>query len=307
MSGRQSRAGRGSPWVPVAGLVALVVIVAALVVFAVTEVGKVPVTDRTVAPVPSFGSGSQPSVSPSAGASASPSGSPAPAASSEQRLLAISGATWWRATRGECGGTAPTLGRSTDRGASWADVTPSYRNVTEIFALVPFAGDQAEIIATIGTDCTVQGLRTFTDGRFWEPNAQTLASLAYVDRSSAITAAGDTVAAPCATPLAADAAASALAVLCADGVYARTGASVTFTRLPGAAPVALSVSSTGIAIARTTPSCTGVTLERFTFTALGTPAASICRSDLATPGAIAIADAGDSVGVWTDRVSVIDW
>jgi hypothetical protein len=184
----------------IAVVAALAIVTTALTVLALRAVEPTP-QQQAAQPAPTFSFGSP---EPTATVTAEP-----PAAvvvdRAEQRTLVFGTAPGvaWRAIEGSCAeGIAPMIERSADGGVTWNDVTPTYRDVRQVLTLESFAGNQAQAIMVVGDDCTVDGLRTFTQGRFWEPYGEVLAQSTYVSpaqESTIITPDGQ-VTAPCAEP-----------------------------------------------------------------------------------------------------------
>src|SRR5690606_7419317 len=106
---------------------------------------------------------------------------------SEERFLVVGDGVLWRGIAGACGSAEPLLERSTDGAATWIDVTPEYLGIGQLSALNTFAGDQSEIVASMGETCDVQALRTFTQGQFWEPYPEVLAVSRYLEPTDATT------------------------------------------------------------------------------------------------------------------------
>lgn len=232
-------AGPGRRWVAAAGIVLLAVVVIALCVIALSRT-RAAEPAGTARPVPTFSVASSPTPTPTAV-------STAPGAA--ERFLAAGGGVLWRATAGTCGGTAPTLERSTDAGATWSDVTPGYLGVGQILALEPFAGDQAQIVALVGSACQAQALRTFTAGQFWASYPDALAASTYVDPvdSTRVVTPSGTIAGPCPAPWGVRADSGATALVC-DGAAYQLTASRTWTQVATDA-AALTVASGAVTVA----------------------------------------------------------
>lgn len=177
----------------------------------------------TPRPVPTFDAPQDSTASPTP--TPTPTVTP-PTPGAGERFLAIGTGAMWRATAGGCGGPAPVIERSVDGGATWRDVTPTYRGIAQVLSLDPLAGDQAEIVAGMGPGCEVQALRTFTGGEFWEPYADVLAASTYLapqNPASVVTPAG-AVAAPCPSPWGLRSSRGTVGLICDGTAYQRAGA-----------------------------------------------------------------------------------
>ncbi|NHI17997.1 hypothetical protein [Microbacterium excoecariae] len=242
---RAARGGAGRVFA-IIGVVALAVAVGGLSLYAMNRVGQAP----SASPIASSSASS-----PTPTASASPAGDAAsgdgasaePAvtvvadtpAVAEERFLALgAGDIVWRGTAGSCQeGVAPLLERSTDGGGTWTDVTPTYRGVTQLMGLDPFAEEQADIVASLldeeseADPCETRAIRTFSQGQFWGDEVELFASASFVTPGRAgVVAAGVDVSAPCAEPFGLRADDGVVAVVCdgsaqvlRDGAWAPLG------------------------------------------------------------------------------------
>ncbi len=213
----------------------------------------------TPRPVPSF------AVSPTAQSSGSPSPTAATPATTvvpgaAERFLSVGEGAMWRATAGECGGAEPLLERSTDDGATWQDVTPRYRGIGQILSLDAFGGTEAEMVALMGDGCELQALRTFTQGRFWEPYPDVLAASTYVDpaRPGTVVVAGSATDAPCPAPWGVRAASGTIGVIC-EGTAYRLAEGEWQPVVDGA--LAIAADPAGITAVGTAPGCPGLQLN----------------------------------------------
>lgn len=274
---RRSAVRRGLPSVVVAILVvALTVAVGGLVALALQR-GQGAPPQRVAEPLPTL------SPSPSPSAETTPAIAPPVAA---ERFVAVGDGVIWRATAGECGGTAPVIERSADDGDTWEDVTPTYRGIAQVRDLLPFADTQATVIADVGDDCETQALRTFTDGTFWSPYDDLLAEATYLTGSTVVID-GVALDAPCARPWGLRAAADTVAFICDGTAYETTEGRT--TRL-GDGVTALDLSDGSLVAATVTPDCDGLQL-----TADGEPLACV-DADAAAPSALALTD--DAIWLW---------
>lgn len=255
-----------------------------------------------------------PSASPTATVSPTPraTSTPSPAApatkpSATERFLTVGGNALWRATAGACGGAEPLVQRSTDAGRTWTDVTPRYRHIAQVASVDPLGNDGAQMVAATGADCTVQGLRTYTAGTFWEPNADSLTPARYLNLANAaqVVAPGGPIAAPCPAAHGVRATGDVVALVCDQFAYVRTG--TTWTKLSSLEVLAVAVSGKGeIIVAHTgVAGCSGLALARFANAAVAAPAGAGC-AQVPTTGPLAIAASADGTYVWAgDTVSLV--
>lgn len=274
--------------------------VIALAVYALQQTGA-QATAATATPQPTFSFGGPtpapsgeavtPTPSPTAGA-----GTDATAPGFDERFLAVGEGVLWRGTAGACGGGAPTIEVSYDTGATWDNVTPTYRGIAQLRTLSTFGGPHAEAVADLGEDCETQPIRTFTAGEFWEPYPDQLASWTYIDPADAamIVTPDGPIEAPCPEPWGLRARGGVVALICDGSAYVRDADEWTPLVQGGAA--ALSVNAAGaIAIAHTAATCDGVAISRFEDGATD----EICVEDADPQGSAALAFAGDALFLWS--------
>ncbi|MCR2801909.1 hypothetical protein QNO21_02010 [Microbacterium sp. zg-Y818] len=266
MPGRKPDLSRATRVIAVAAVGALAVGAVALSSAALQHGTPAPAT-ATAAPAPTFTLGPQPVASPTTDAAP-----PAPDApvfthpGAEERFLSIGPEAMWRATGGECGGTPPLVERSVDGGETWTDVTPTYRGIGQVRSLNAFAGTEAEMIADMGDDCETQYLRTFTQGRFWEPYPELLQRATYLSSTEPgviITANGE-IDAPCAAPWSFRASGGALALIC-DATAFRLADAEWEPVVDAAGTLALDGGD--LLVAHSDTSCSGLSVTRFGYEA----------------------------------------
>ncbi len=285
-----SRRSRGSvpTWVSVVIVAVLILAVGGLSWLAITRTQTPPPTEAPRV-TPTMGV-----ETPTATPTPTPTVTVAAATGPGQRFLATSEGVWWRATAGQCGSIEPLLERSTDAGQTWSDVTPRYLGIGQILSLSPYAADQGQMVALMGADCTLQGMRTFTDGQFWEPNGDILASSTYIDPANAlavVTPAG-TLDAPCGAPTGVRAGDGTTAVICGSDASQSTDAA-TWSPLGQAGVLALTVSGDGqVTTARAdAASCDGMLVAE--------PGAATCIPSIPTDAPVAVTLDGEGVPwVW---------
>lgn len=268
--------------------------VAALALSAVAlQRGNPDTPSGTPSPVPTFALGvpSTPTVSPSPALTPAPVADTAPGA--KERYLSIASGGMWRATAGECGVTAPIIERSTDGGATWSDVTPTYRGIGEVHSLAAFAGTEAEMVASMGDACDVELLRTFTQGQFWEPYDEILAASTFLsptDSGTVITPDGE-VSAPCDSAWGLRASGDDVALIC-DGTAYRLvdGAWATLT---GTAPAALTLVDGDVVVAHEDVVCPGLAITRFS-----DESTSAGCLDVVSPTAVSLTTRGAEIVAW---------
>ena len=195
----------------------------------------------------------------------------------------------WRGTAGVCGEVEPTLERSTNDGETWVDVTPRYLDIGQLISVDAFAGSEAEIVALMGDDCELQALRTFTQGRFWEPNDDVLSAATYIDPAdpaTVITADGD-YAAPCGTPWGLRADGDTTALICDGTAYTLVDGE---WQAAASGVMALAISDGALATAGATTDCAGLAI---------TTTAATCAPDASPTGPAAITESNGETLIWS--------
>lgn len=285
------------------GVTVLAVAVILLSVYALQQTGA-EATGARATPKPTFSFGgpapmptgdaatSTPTPSPTADA-----GSDATAPGADERFLTVGEDVLWRGIAGECGGDAPTIEVSYDTGATWTDVTPTYRAIAQLRTLSTFGGPNAETVADVGEECETQALRTFTAGEFWAPYQDELASSTYIDPTDAamIVTPEGAIEAPCAQPWGLRARGGVVALICDGSAYMRDADEWATLSLAGVA--AISVSAEGeIAIAHTVSSCDGVAISRYED---GATDEIDCAEGADPQDSAALAFAGNALLLWS--------
>ncbi|MCR2824246.1 hypothetical protein [Microbacterium sp. zg.Y909] len=293
MPARKPDVSRASRVIAVAAIGALAVGAVALSSAALQHGTPAPAT-ATAAPAPTFTLGPQPVASPTTDAAP-----PAPDApvfthpGAEERFLSIGPEAMWRASAGECGVTPPLVERSVDGGETWTDVTPTYRGIGQVRSLNAFAGTEAEMIADMGDDCETQYLRTFTQGRFWEPYPELLERATYISpmEPGVIITADGQIDAPCADPWSFRSSGGAVALIC-DATAFRLANEEWEPVVDAAGTLALDGGD--LLVAHSDTSCGGLSVTRF-----GDQASSEGCLETSELGAVAAATAGPQTVTWS--------
>ncbi|MEJ1156006.1 hypothetical protein [Microbacterium marmarense] len=302
MKRRTRHRSRAAQILAIVAVVVLAIGVAALAMLALTQ-SKGTSTTASVSPVPTFDLGvdtDAETASPTPSVQATVSFDPA-----KERFLTVGSGVMWRGIAGECGSVAPVIERSLDDGETWVDVTPTYREIGQLLALESFADGQAEVIALVGADCEPQALRTFTQGEFWEPYPEVLASATFIspDASGTVVMAGVEVEAPCDAPHGIRTAGANVVLICDWMAYvgnvelASESGGDEWNAVDAQDVIAITTTTDSVAVAHLDESCDGLAVSVINFAddALAT-ASSICaeEADGASPAALAIASpAGD--------------
>ncbi|MDQ1218355.1 hypothetical protein [Microbacterium arborescens] len=289
----------------VAGVGVLALVVVALTALALqTDRGAQPAVAPTAGPVPSFSFRSE--GRPPATPSPTPTAAPAASGADERFLARSAEGTLWRATAGACGAEEPVVERSDDDGTTWADVTPRSRGIGQVRALSGLSGTEAELVADLA-ECAPQLLRTFTQGRSWDPYPDLLARATYPSGSAPTVLASPSGEAPlpCASPASVRVGAQQTALICEGVPYTRVGTGA-FAPLPLTDAVALDVLGRSTAVARVDAGTCDGALSLSWVDAAGAVSAPECipGTDPAAPAAIAAFE--DEVIVWAgDTVATI--
>ena len=225
-----------------------------------------------------------------------------------ERFLAVgTGAgsnVWWRGVAGACGGTAPVVERSTDGGETWTNVTPP--DAAQLASIEPFDQTEADLVVGGGATCEPQALRTFTQGEFWEPSADVLATSSFItpgDPATVGTPAGQ-IAAPCAHAQGMRAVGYQRAIVCEGVAYASNDGG-TWLALLAPDAVAVAIDGDGVLVAHVADGCAGLTLTRYASADNAGPAPARCAEgiDVALPSAIASASGGTIV--WSNDAVIL--
>ena len=299
---RRPRSLTGARWLAIALVAGLAVIVITLSAFALQRSGG-EVTSQPL-PVPSFTLGVSTQSPPPASDPPVTEPSVVPA---DERYLAVGGEVWWRATSGSCGTTEPRVERSTDGGATWTDVTPRYLGVGQILSLNAFSAVDAEMIAEVGPTCERQALRTYTNGEFWEPYPDVLATSSFIDRANAgtVVLAGTPSPAPCQTPTGLRTSNETAGLIC-DGVpWVRTAAD--WAPFPITGSGSLTMNGSDVLVAHASDECGGTAISRVNASDPTVVQSTSCAPEAPTVAPSALAVSGGNVALWSgESVTTLD-
>lgn len=276
-------------WVAIAGIAVLVAVVTVLVFAALQHARPEPAGDGAE-PVPEFTLGVQ-----------TPTPTPTPTDSApvleQTRLLGLGSEVWWRATAGSCTGPAPLIERSYDQGATWTDVTPTYRGIAQVQTLEAFSARDAEIVAAMA-GCEPQALRTYTRGEFWDSYPDVLAASRYIDPGDRATVhlPSGPVPAPCPAAFGLHAFGDVVALICDDRAWSWTGAE--WVALAPENALAVAVDGGDVLVAYRAEDCAGVAIARVAADTPDVAATVGCAEGTDAAAPAAIAPRGDGVVAW---------
>lgn len=293
----------------IVGLVAFLVLDAALVAYAVGAFDG----DAPAAPTSS--------AAPRPTASTSPSESPTPVpttaftelTSSTVLISAVDGDTAYRVAAGDCvTGESLELERSTDAGASWVSTTVS-TDLASALRLNAQDADFAVIVGLEGQTCTPGLTATYTSGAGFETYPDRLASTWYVVPGSdgTINSPQTIVTAPCDEPVSiAPRSDSTAALVCGDrNVYRTQDGGATWSDglfVPGI--VAMDSDADGYVIASTgETTCAGAQISELGDAAGSTPAVIGCSLAPLSPSRtdIAVSAAGESLWLNAGQTAIV--
>ena len=276
-----------------AGVVAAAVV--ALVLVAAALLRDDAATSADSAPPPAFDTSAPPQTKTS-----SPTPTPPTLDRAKERFFAVAPDALWRATAGECGKTEPKVERSTDRGQTWTDVTPHYRDIAQVASLDQIAAHAASMVTEVGADCTPTGMRTFTDGKFWEPYAGSIDPARYLSFTDAskVVSPGDDYAAPCPDAHSLRASGDLVAVVCDAVADVRVGDD--WTALSVSNVAALGIYRGDLYVAHTgAEGCDGIAVTRFAGGDAAASADAGCAAHVIKSGQIAIGPSSLGTFVWS--------
>lgn len=289
------------------GVVAVLVVVgigAGSLVAAAYQHATPDMTPANAAPVPTFTLGVE---------TPTPTPTPEPVELSPrdaERFLAVgtgAGANvWWRATAGACGGPPPVLERSADAGATWLDVTPLYKGVTQLVALDTFAQTEAQIVASVGANCEPQVLRTFTQGQFWDSYPDVLAASRFISVTDPATVQlpSGSAAAPCTDARSLRAQADIVALICDLTAFVAIGNE--WAALPAPDAAALTLAGNDVLVAHAEPDCSGLSLTRYADGDPAQPEPAGCAESIDQTQPVALTYTPGGIVVWSgDTISLI--
>lgn len=299
MSAKRSMDRASAKWIAGGAVTVLAIVAVVLVVLALQRVAGTDAADGTPDPIPTFDTTPAETTSPTP--SAEPSLTTAPIYDrSQERFLSVGNGVMWRGVAGRCGEVEPLLERSVDGGETWTDVTPRYLEIGSLSAVSAFAGAEGEIIASMGSECEMQALRTFTQGQFWESYPDVLVGSTYADPTDpgSIVTPGGPVATPCADARSLRSTGGVTALIC-EGVAYVLGEDAAWQPLPTDAVTALAVTNSTVVTAHVTPGCTGLTLSRYATEADAAADELGCLEGLDTALPTALSATTDTVFTWS--------
>lgn len=273
----------------VAGVAALAIVVGALSVTALQQ-ARPSTPQGNAAPAPTFDFSDD-------GAAPSPTPSDAPEAPSfaadAERFLAVQGDRLWRSTAGTCGGPAPVVELSTDRGQSWTDVTPP--DATQIFTTSALGDIAGETVAATDDDCAPTVLRTYTNGLEWSSYPEALGDATFLSPadSTTIVTPGSDPTAPCDDARSVRASRGVVGLICGSTAYALVDGD--WIELATKASAVDAVAGT-IVVAHHADGCEGVAITRHDGAAVD-ELACIDDADPADPAAVSLL--GDDLALWS--------
>lgn len=302
-SGWSASSQYGTRWWVIAGLVALLVVDAALVWVALSSTrspASAAAAPSTVELTPA---------TPVAGETPEPEPTettpPAPAGASRVNvvLAAFDAQVAYRAATGACPTAQAVVEVTTDGGATWSPA--ALEGASAPTAIAATSLDEASVLAATADGCEAVAYRTFVRGADWAQGESF--AVAWRLEGGEVVAPGGARSTPCAEPAQVAAAdASAAIVLCGDASFARTidgGAAWASTDpIAGATAVAMQPGAAGSGarvLLAGVDGCAGVQVA--SFTAEGTLAApGACLTTDAAPGASTLAvDTAGGVWVWS--------
>lgn len=273
----------------VAGVTALAIVVSVLSAVALQQ-GRPPTVDGVPSAPPTFEFGAE---------TTSPTRTHTPAASAvsaaEERFLAVQGDRLWRATAGECGGEAPLVELSTDRGETWEDVTPP--GAAQVLAVAALSDAAGEIVAAVGENCEADVLRTYTAGIEWSAYPRALSDMTFLSPADHATVVrpGADIGAPCEDPRNIRASRGVVGLVCDEIAYALLDDA--WTEIAGEA-IALDAVAGTIVLAHASDRCDGVAVARISPT-LDDSVACFGTADPSKAAAISMLDG--ELALWSGQ------
>ncbi len=171
-----------------------------------------------------------------------------------------------------------------------ADLGPA-----RLVAVQPTDQTEAVIVVGAGDACEAQGLRTFTQGSFWEPFTDALATEGFVAPATPATVQlrGAAVPAPCTDPRSVRADGDVAALVC-DGTPYAAAADQSWSPLPVSDAAALAIDGTDVVVAHGAEGCAGLALTRVSSVDAAQPSTTACLdgTDAAAPVALTATESG---------------
>ncbi|MFB2555289.1 hypothetical protein [Herbiconiux liangxiaofengii] len=234
-----------------------------------------------------------------------PTPTPTTTSSVAPGMLDIEGAVGLRATRGSCGGPAPLVELSRDTGATWTAVSFAGLSVAEILSVRVVSDNQFDVVAAVGSDCSVTMVSSYTAGEYWQSYPDRVSEATWIsDGQPPVLHFGtDSVAAPCEAPIRGLDAAGTRLLVCSGSVLVQADDGVSWTELlqGGFAAGALSgTTSDDVVVVSEREGCTGLFLLNID---AETASASEIGCQTALPvGPVAAVDSdGSTLYVWNGQ------
>jgi hypothetical protein len=253
-----------------------------------------PSSDATPGPIPTFGVPRTPSPTPT------PESTAAPAALAQPRyLVATSATTAWRASVGNCSGDDAVLESTVDGGVTWQTANPP--GVHQILNLSADAGS-VSVVARIGAECSLDVLKSFTDGEFWNSDPSAVSGVTLLDPSDAgiVHTADGPLRAPCSAAHQVQERDDALVVLCNDQLFESTGAAGAWLSVSVPSLLAIAPSDAGYTLAvADLPDCAGISVQTLPAPSGTAPPTVVGCVTLQDPlSQVTISQSGSTVWLW---------
>ena len=277
----------------VVGAVLFLVLDIVLIGFALNR-DEVPSSDATPGPIPTFGVSRTPTPTPT------PESTVTPAAVAQPRYLAATSETSaWRASVGNCSGEDAFLESTVDGGVTWQTVNPP--GVHQILSLLADPGS-VSLVARIGAGCSLDMMKSFTDGEFWNSDPSAVTSVTLLDPldTGVLHTADGALRAPCSAARQVQERDDALAVVCDDQLFESTAAAAWLSvPVPGLLAVTPSDEGYTLAVAGV-EGCAGVSIQTLLAPIGAAPPTVVgCATPSDPLSQVTIAQSGPTTWLWS--------